>query len=63
MALGAQRIQVMRSMLSRPILLLFTGSCVGLIAGLLTAHVLAHLISLFLSLALATQLCCLEFSL
>ncbi|HTF64413.1 MAG TPA: ABC transporter permease [Edaphobacter sp.] len=45
MALGAQQIQVMRSMLSRPILLLLSGSCIGLIAGLLTAHVLAHLIS------------------
>jgi MacB-like protein/FtsX-like permease family protein len=42
MALGAQRTQVMRSMLSRPVQLLLGGSCSGLIAGLLTARLIAH---------------------
>jgi ABC-type antimicrobial peptide transport system permease subunit len=44
-ALGAQRLQVMRSMLSRPILILLSGSCIGLIGGVLAASLLAHLIS------------------
>ena len=44
-ALGAQRFQVMRSMLARPVLILFGGSCIGLIGGVLAAHLLAHLIS------------------
>jgi ABC-type antimicrobial peptide transport system permease subunit len=44
-ALGAQRIQVMRSTLSRPILILLSGSCIGLIGGVLAASLLAHLIS------------------
>jgi predicted permease len=44
-ALGAQRFQVMRSMLARPVLILLGGSCVGLIGGVLAARVLAHLIS------------------
>jgi predicted permease len=44
-ALGAQRIQVMRSTLSRPILILLSGACIGLIGGVSAAHLLAHLIS------------------
>jgi ABC-type antimicrobial peptide transport system permease subunit len=44
-ALGAQRFQVMRSTLSRPILILLSGSCIGLIGGVLAASLLAHLIS------------------
>jgi predicted permease len=45
MALGAQRMQVMRSTLSRPVLILIIGACAGLIGGLLAARLLAHLIS------------------
>ena len=45
MALGAQRIQVMRSMLTRLILILIIGACIGLIGGLLAARLLTHLIS------------------
>lgn len=45
MALGAQRFQVMRSTLSRPILILLSGSCIGLIGGVLSARLLAHLVS------------------
>ena len=45
MALGAQRVQVMRSMLSRPVQLLLGGSCGGLILGLLTARLVARLVS------------------
>jgi ABC-type antimicrobial peptide transport system permease subunit len=45
MALGAQRFQVMRSMLSRPVLILLSGSSIGLIGGVLAARLLAHLIS------------------
>jgi ABC-type antimicrobial peptide transport system permease subunit len=44
-ALGAQRFQVMRSTLSRPILILLSGSFIGLIGGVLAASLLAHLIS------------------
>ncbi len=44
-ALGAQRYQVIRSTLSRPIFILLGGSCIGLIGGLLVARLLAHLIS------------------
>jgi predicted permease len=44
-ALGAQRFQVIRSTLSRPVLILLGGSCLGLIGGVLGARVLAHLIS------------------
>jgi ABC-type antimicrobial peptide transport system permease subunit len=44
-ALGAQRFQVMRSTLGRPILILFGGSCIGLIGGVLAAHLLARMIS------------------
>ena len=41
MALGAGRMQVLRAILHRPVLLLFAGS----VAGLLATRVLAHLIS------------------
>jgi predicted permease len=44
-ALGAQRFQVIRAMLGRPILILLGGSCLGLIGGVLAAHLLAHLVS------------------
>ena len=44
-ALGAQRYQVIRSTLSRPIFILLGGSCIGLIGGLLVARLLARLIS------------------
>ena len=46
MALGAQRIQGMRSTLNRPVLILIIGACAGLIGGLAAARLLAHLISL-----------------
>ena len=45
MALGAQRIQVLRSTLARPVLLLLSGSGIGLVAGVLMSQLLAHLIS------------------
>jgi ABC-type antimicrobial peptide transport system permease subunit len=35
----------MRSTLSRPILILLSGACIGLIGGVSAAHMLAHLIS------------------
>ena len=44
-ALGANRVQVMRSALARPLFLLVTGSGVGLVAGVLTSDLLAHLVS------------------
>jgi predicted permease len=44
-ALGARRFQVMRAMLARPVLILLSGSCIGLIGGVLAAGILAHLIS------------------
>jgi predicted permease len=44
-ALGAQRFQVMRAMLARPILILFSGSLIGILGGVLAASILAHLIS------------------
>jgi ABC-type antimicrobial peptide transport system permease subunit len=37
------RIQVMRSTLGRPVLLLFCGSGIGIVAGLLTSRVVADL--------------------
>lgn len=46
MALGAQRGQVVRSTLSRPLLLLFSGSVIGLGAGVLTSSLLTHVTSL-----------------
>jgi len=45
MALGAQRLQVLRAMLARPALLLLLGSALGVAAGLLTTRLLAHLVS------------------
>jgi predicted permease len=45
MALGAQHFQVLRSTLSRPILILLSGCGIGLVGGLLTTRVLARLIS------------------
>jgi predicted permease len=45
MALGAQRIQVMRSTLNRPILILISGACIGLIGGVSAARLLTHFIS------------------
>ncbi len=44
-ALGAQPIQVVRATLGKPLLLLVSGSAIGLIAGLLTTNLLAHLVS------------------
>ncbi len=45
MALGAQRIQVLRSTLARPVVLLLCGSGIGLVAGVMMSQLLAHLIS------------------
>jgi predicted permease len=45
MALGAQRTQVLRSTLGRPLALLAGGSVIGSVAGLLTSRLLAHLVS------------------
>ena len=44
-ALGAQHFQVLRSTLSRPVVILLSGCGIGLVGGLLTTRVLAHLIS------------------
>jgi predicted permease len=46
MALGAQRSQVVRSTLSRPLLLLFGGSAIGLGAGVLTSGLISHFVSI-----------------
>ena len=43
-ALGAQRSQVMRSALGRPILLLFSGSVAGVLLGVLASRLLASLV-------------------
>src|ERR1035438_9769583 len=43
MALGAQPLEVMRSTLRRPVLLLLCGSSAGIVGGLLTSRFLAHL--------------------
>jgi len=43
-ALGAPRVQVMRSSLERPLLLLVGGSGIGLVAGLLTSSLLSQLV-------------------
>ena len=45
-ALGAQRIQVVRAVLRRPAILLLIGSCLGIGAGLMTSKLLSHLVSL-----------------
>ena len=44
-ALGAQRLQVMRAMLARPVIILLCGSSLGILGGMLTAGILAHLVS------------------
>ena len=44
-ALGAQRIQVVRAVLRRPAILLLIGSGVGVGVGLMTTRVFAHLVS------------------
>ncbi|MGC2299879.1 MAG: ABC transporter permease [Acidobacteriaceae bacterium] len=46
MALGAQRRQVMESILRRPVLLLVVGSAIGMGAGIAASQVMAYLISL-----------------
>ncbi len=43
-ALGAQRAQVMRSALSRPTLLLFSGSVAGVLLGVLASRMLASIV-------------------
>ncbi len=43
-ALGAHRVQLMRSALSRPLLVLLTGSTAGLVLGVLASRVLANLV-------------------
>ena len=45
MALGAQRRQVMESILRRPVLLLMVGSGIGMGAGIAASQVMAYLIS------------------
>lgn len=45
MALGAQRIDVVRSTLTRPTLVLLCGSAAGVAGGLLTSRLLAHIVS------------------
>jgi len=43
-AMGAQRSQLIRSALSRPVMLLLAGSGVGLVAGVVTSRLLAFLV-------------------
>ena len=43
-ALGAQPMQLMRAALTRPIVLLLTGSVAGLILGIMASGVLAHIV-------------------
>jgi ABC-type antimicrobial peptide transport system permease subunit len=43
-ALGARRTQLMRSALGRPLLLLLSGSCAGLLLGVLASRLLASLV-------------------
>jgi len=43
-ALGARRTQLMRSALGRPLLLLLSGSCAGLLLGVLASRLLAFLV-------------------
>jgi ABC-type antimicrobial peptide transport system permease subunit len=45
MALGAQRVDVMRSTLARPAVILLCGSALGIAGGLLTGRILAHIVS------------------
>ena len=44
-ALGAQHIQVMRSTLGRPAMLLLIGSTLGLILGIFTSSLMSHLVA------------------
>jgi ABC-type antimicrobial peptide transport system permease subunit len=44
-ALGARYIQVMRSTLGRPVMLLLTGSTIGLVMGVLTNHLIAYIVA------------------
>jgi predicted permease len=44
-ALGAQHLQVMRSTLGRPVLLLLIGSGLGLVMGILTSRLMAQLVA------------------
>jgi ABC-type antimicrobial peptide transport system permease subunit len=44
-ALGARHIQVMRSTLGRPVVLLLTGSVIGLVMGVLTSSLMAHVVA------------------
>lgn len=44
-ALGAQRFQVMRAMLARPILILLCGSSLGILGAVFAAGILTHLVS------------------
>jgi ABC-type antimicrobial peptide transport system permease subunit len=43
-ALGAHRAQLMRSALGRPLVLLASGSAVGLLLGMLTSRLLAQIV-------------------
>jgi ABC-type antimicrobial peptide transport system permease subunit len=43
-ALGARRMQLMRAALVRPLVLLFSGSLLGLLLGVVASGLLAHLI-------------------
>jgi predicted permease len=44
-ALGAQHLQVMRSTLGRPVILLFIGSVIGLLLGVFTSSLMSHLVA------------------
>jgi ABC-type antimicrobial peptide transport system permease subunit len=44
-ALGAQHVQVMRSTLGRPVILLFIGSVIGLLLGVFTSSLMSHLVA------------------
>jgi ABC-type antimicrobial peptide transport system permease subunit len=43
-ALGSRRMQLMRAALLRPLLLLFSGSVLGLLLGVVASGLLAHLV-------------------
>jgi predicted permease len=44
-ALGAQHLQVIRSTLGRPVILLFLGSVIGLLLGVFTSSLMSHLVA------------------
>ena len=44
-ALGAQHLQVMRSTLGRPVILLLIGSVIGLLLGVFTSSLMSHLVA------------------